>query len=121
MATRIKPGTKPWNAFMPDMTEAEKEAIRKRIRAGQPKTWRSSRQGSRPSKAAEHGRAIPLNRERNALLAQGQRQAGKLTEESVRQIRSLYKDSYMQKEIAQKFGISQPAISKIIHNKIWVL
>lgn len=30
----IKPGTKPWNTFTPDMTEAEKEAIRQRIRAG---------------------------------------------------------------------------------------
>lgn len=34
-ATRIQPGTKPWNIFTPDMTEEEKEAIRERIRSGQ--------------------------------------------------------------------------------------
>ena len=44
----------------------------------------------------------------------------KLTEDKVRQIRSLYQNREAnQYELAKRFGISQGTISEIINRKLW--
>lgn len=44
----------------------------------------------------------------------------RLTESDVKKIRRLYRSGfYVQKELAEKFGVSQNAISEIINNKKW--
>lgn len=119
--TQIKPGSKPWNTFTPDMTETEKEAIRERIRSGQrtetiASLTRITAEQSRRTWAAytAEQRAERAHRARSA-----QRMKAKLTEEQTREIRSLYASGVMQKEISAMFGISQAAVSNIVNNKLW--
>ncbi len=48
------------------------------------------------------------------------RDTTKLNLEKVNEIRELYKTgNYLQKELAEKFKVDQPRISKILNNKIW--
>lgn len=39
----------------------------------------------------------------------------KLTEEDIREIRRLYAEGARQRDLAHRFGVEQPAISKIVH------
>ena len=43
----------------------------------------------------------------------------KLSEDQVRQIRSLYSNGYLQREIAAMFGIGQTAVGRIVNRKSW--
>jgi len=43
----------------------------------------------------------------------------KLTESKVLQIRELYRDGWLQREIAEKFGICQVRVSEICRGKAW--
>jgi DNA-binding MarR family transcriptional regulator len=45
--------------------------------------------------------------------------AGKLTEEQVIEIRELYKNGSLQKELQEKFKLSQSQISGIVTYKSW--
>lgn len=42
-----------------------------------------------------------------------------LTEDDVREIRRLWKEGYNGKDIAADFGITQPAVSRIVNRKTW--
>jgi hypothetical protein len=46
--------------------------------------------------------------------------AAKITEQDVRDIRRLYRDGVLQAALAERFGITQGAVSLIVHRKHWV-
>ena len=43
----------------------------------------------------------------------------KITEDGVREIRRMYADGMLQREIAEKFGLGQVQISRIVHRSRW--
>jgi hypothetical protein len=45
----------------------------------------------------------------------------KVNEGQVKEIRKLYKDGLFQREIAERFGIKQMAVSQIVRRKTWAL
>jgi len=59
------------------------------------------------------GRKKLLNNERRAIAA------GKITEEQVKEIRELYKNGSSQKELQEKFKISQSQVSGIVTYRFW--
>lgn len=63
------------------------------------------------------------NREDNRIGDRYQRgsehPASELTEEKVRQIRAKYAQKFLQRELAEEFGVSVPTISLVVNRKIW--
>lgn len=43
----------------------------------------------------------------------------KLTSEDVKEIKTLVASGQLQKDVASKFGVTQPIISDIVNGKIW--
>jgi predicted transcriptional regulator len=43
----------------------------------------------------------------------------RLSTQDVRNVRALYSDGEKQRVIAEKYGISQPAVSAIVNHKRW--
>jgi hypothetical protein len=64
---------------------------------------------------------LKKNRGRHRLLTSEKRAhaAGKITEDQVREIRELYKNGSSQKELQEKFKLSQSQISGIITYRFW--
>lgn len=53
-------------------------------------------------------------------IARGERLSNSLTDEKVLELRSMYASrQYTQKQLSEKFGISQPQVSLIVRGKAW--
>jgi hypothetical protein len=56
----------------------------------------------------------------NGLKVKGEQNGGsKLTEIEVIEVRKLFKEGWLKKDLAQKFGITRNSISNIIKRKFW--